>query len=46
MSASAAQPPPAPASAELAQILHFLRATEEAVCDSVQPTAHGAAMPP
>ena len=44
MSASAAQPPPAPASAELAQILRFLRATEEAVCDSVQPTAHGAAM--
>jgi GNAT superfamily N-acetyltransferase len=44
VSASAAQPPPAPASAELAQILRFLRATEEAVCDRVQPTAHGAAM--
>jgi GNAT superfamily N-acetyltransferase len=44
VSASAAQPPPAPASAELAQILRFLRTTEEAVCDRVQPTAHGAAM--
>ena len=29
---------------ELAQILHFLRRTEEAVCDKVLPTPHGAAM--
>jgi GNAT superfamily N-acetyltransferase len=29
---------------ELAQILHFLRRTEEAVCDEVLPTPHGAAM--
>jgi GNAT superfamily N-acetyltransferase len=44
VSASAAQPPPAPASAELARILRFLRTTEEAVCDRVVPTAHGAGM--
>jgi GNAT superfamily N-acetyltransferase len=29
---------------ELGQILSFLRRTEEAVCDEVVPTAHGAAM--
>jgi GNAT superfamily N-acetyltransferase len=44
MSAAAASPPPAPAAAELARILRFLRRTEEAVCDRVQPTGHGAAM--
>jgi GNAT superfamily N-acetyltransferase len=32
------------APAELGQILRFLRRTEEAVCDDVVPTAHGAAM--
>jgi GNAT superfamily N-acetyltransferase len=44
MSASAAQPPPAPSSAELARILRFLRTTEEAVCDRVEATTHGVAM--
>jgi GNAT superfamily N-acetyltransferase len=32
------------AAGELGQILSFLRRTEEAVCDEVVPTAHGAAM--
>jgi spore maturation protein CgeE len=44
VSASPAQPPPVSASAELPRILRFLRTTEEAVCDRVRPTAHGAAM--
>jgi GNAT superfamily N-acetyltransferase len=44
MSATAAMPPPAPATHDLARILRFLRRTEEAVCDRVAPTTHGAAM--
>jgi GNAT superfamily N-acetyltransferase len=42
--AAATPPPPAPAAHDLARILRFLRRSEEAVCDRVQPTAHGAAM--